>query len=119
MKILLLFTLLTITLNSIASDSAKTTIIPKVDNSFFPDTKKDIISVLSNKVFKKYLDHDIIQVTQGEMRESMAYFVSLRKPFSDNPIKLCFVFMSKKKHEWEQAGSVEKCKQDSICSCNQ
>jgi len=117
MKILLLFTLLSITLNSLASDSTKTTILPKVNNSFFPDAKKDIASVLSNKVFRKYLDYNITRVSQGEMRESMAYFVSLEKPFSDNPLKLCFIFMSKKSHEWNQIGSVEKCKQDSICSC--
>ena len=119
MKILLLFTLLTITLNSTASNSAKTTIISKVDNSFFPDSKKDIASVLSNKVFKKYQDYNITRISQGEMRESIAYFVSLEKPFSESPLKLCFIFMSKKMHEWNQIGSVEKCKQDSICSCEQ
>ena len=118
MKLLLLFTLLTITLNSIASDSTKTATIPKVDNSFFTDAKKDISSVLSNKVFKKYLDYNITKVSQGEFRESMAYFVSLEKPFREKSLRLCFKFMSKKAHEWEQVGSVDKCNQDSICSCD-
>lgn len=109
--------LLSITLNSIASDSTKTTIHPKAENSFFTDTKKDIALVLSNKIFKKYLDYNIARVSQGEMRESIAYFVSLERPFSESPIKLCFIFMSKKADEWKQIGTVEKCKQDSICSC--
>lgn len=88
-----------------------------VDKTFFPSAKKDIEVVLSHKAFSSYSDYNITNIRQGEMGESMAYFVSLQKPFETSPLTLCFIFMSKEPQKWELNGSVEKCKSNASCSC--
>lgn len=88
-----------------------------VDKSMFPNAKKDIEVVLDHKIFSSYLDHNITNIRQGEIGESMAYFVSLEKPFESSPLTLCFIFMSKESQKWELRGPVEKCKSKKPCSC--
>ena len=88
-----------------------------VDKSMFPSAKKDIEVVLDHKIFSSYLGHNITNIRQGEIGESMAYFVSLEKPFERSPLTLCFIFMSKESQKWELKGPVEKCKSKEPCSC--
>ena len=89
----------------------------ETDKTFFPTAKKDIETVLSNKIFSSYYEYNITNIAQGEIGESMAYFISLEKPFEAKPVRLCFIFLSKGNQDWNLRGSVEKCADKTICSC--
>jgi hypothetical protein len=110
MKCLLLFVVLS--LNFVKAENPKNT-----DKTFFPNAKKDIEIILGHKVFSSYQEYNITNVHQGEMGESMAYFVSLEKPFETSPVRLCFIFMSKGGQNWNMHGSVNQCKDKDLCAC--
>ncbi len=69
----------------LTSLSLAKTVAPKKDETLFPSAQKDIVAILDHQIFKAYRDHNIISVRQGEIGESMAYFVRLEQPFNTPP----------------------------------
>ena len=112
MRSWLLFFFLVLSLGLAKAESPKI-----IDKTMFPNAKKDIESILNHKVFSSYQDYNITNVHQGELGESMAYFVSLERPFEALPVRLCFIFMSKGGQKWDLHGSVNKCKHKEHCDC--
>lgn len=83
---------------------------PKTDRTFFRSARGDIAAVLANKIFRDYGEYNIVNIRQGEMGESMAYFVRLEKPFQTGEKPLCFQFTSPGKHVWKLDTAPYPCK---------
>ena len=74
--------------------------------SYIDDSKKDLISLLSHSVFKKYKTYTIENIRHGELGEAQAFFVRLVSPFKDSSKGLCLTFRGTE----ELVGKARSCK---------
>jgi hypothetical protein len=64
--------------------------------NYFTGASKDIALMLANPIFKNFPDYTIDNVRQGEIGESLAYFVRLAKPFGGDSHGICLQFLGAK-----------------------